>query len=135
MKQKIDSFTVPSNRDPATIAEVFSIVVSDKDKETGQVHNRIVHLEGTVAEKLQQYKDATGNDWNGFDEQVFGVYEEVADVSLGLNTKLERIISGPDKKTQAEIDKITEQAERWLNENETIKTRLALVKKLAAKTT
>ena len=133
MKQRIDEYTVPANNDPATIADVFSIVVTTTNKETGQVHNRIVHLNGNIADKLQQYKDATGKDWDGFGEQVFGIYEEVADVSLDLNTKLERIISVPDKETQEEIDRLTEKAECYLNENETTKTRTKLVSVVAAR--
>lgn len=134
MKQKVDEYTVPANHDPATIADVFSIVVSTTDKETGRVHNEIVHLDGTVKEKLQQYQEATGKAWNGHEEQVFGVYKEVADVSLDLNAKLERILSDTDKEIQTTIDNLTKKAERLIQENETVKARQKLVTTLSTKT-
>jgi hypothetical protein len=108
---------IPADHSPETIADVFSIVVSTTDKGTGHIHNKIVHLEGTVEEKLQQYKDATGKDWNGFDEQVFTAHDDTKPVSLNLGNAAPKLLARPDPETQAKIDALTAQAEKWIEES------------------
>ena len=121
MKKKIVRIS-PANHSPETIKDVLSIVLVEKKKDFGSVDVVIVHLKGTIEEKLQQYKDATGVDWNGFNEQVFTEIDQTETICLNLGPKpLERILSKADIKAQRAIDALTAEAKLLHIENETVK--------------
>lgn len=126
---------IPADHSPETIKDVFTIVMTLAKKGTGHVDTRIVHLDGTIEEKLQQFKDATGNDWNGFEEQVFGVQNNIEPISLNLGNVTPTLIMKPDKETQDKIDALTAQAQRWIEESQTAKSRWVTPKEVEALTT
>ena len=108
----------PANNSPDSIEDVFSVVLVNSSLNDGRVDTRICHLEGTVEEKLQQYKDFTGEDWKGFDEQVFStpINPEPTYLNLG-KVNYERTPHPADVEVQEKIDALTALAARHLRDN------------------
>ena len=116
---------IPADHSPESIRNVMSIVFIDKKKGLGS-HSQTTHLslQGTVEERLAQYKAHTGEDWQGFDEETFTTYEEKKPVSLNLGQATSnRIIPVADVEVQEKIDAMAQEARDWLEENEAAKKR------------
>jgi hypothetical protein len=106
-----------------SIASVISILVVDGNPGLGFVNCRNVILTGSVKEKLQQYKQATGKEWRGSDEQVCNtpdVSRESISLNLGKQTLAKKLLPC-DEEVQRGIDALAAQAKRYLAENEVAK--------------
>lgn len=115
---------IQADHTPESIANVISILIFDGNPGLGFVKCRNVQLTGPVKEKLQQYKEATGKDWTGFDEQVCVtpdvVQKETVSLNLGKSVTVKKL-SPCDEEVQRGIDALAAQAKRYLAENEIAK--------------
>jgi hypothetical protein len=116
MKRKITRI-IPADHSPESIRNVTTIVINS-EKNGFSIDATIVHLEGTVEEKLQQYKEATGKDWTGYSERVFSEMDHGEPTSLNLGQQpLMLLKSKEDQEVQDKIDALVVQAKQWLREN------------------
>jgi len=128
--------TIPANYSPESIGNVASIVFVVEDSGMGHIITDSISLEGTVEEKLAQYKAHTGKDWKGLDKQTLIIHEKVKEsVSLGLGqTTPTRILLPIDIKVQENIDALTEKARLSIVENEEAKKQWVAQKEVEALT-
>ena len=136
MKKQITK--LPANESPDSIKNVVSIVRVIGNRGLGFADVESHSLDGTVEEKLKQYKEITGKDWSGYGERTFSVVEKVEPVTLALGTKPPDLLPCNQKATDdanAKIAALVEQAEVWLAENEEAKTRTKLITALSEKNT
>lgn len=106
-----------------SIASVVSILIVDNNPGMGLVNSHNVMLTGTVQEKLEQYKKATGKDWPGCPEQVYITPDpqcQTFSLNLGRQTTAKKLLPCDDA-VQHELDLLSAQAKRYLAENEIAK--------------
>lgn len=123
---------IPADRRPESIADVVSIVLVDELKGAGHISTYVIHFEGTVVEKLAQYKAATGRDWRGTSESVISTTEQSGEViSLNLGREEWKPVQNPvTAEFQKKFDALSHEARCYLAENEKEKERRAAEKKL-----
>ena len=115
MNKKI---TIPARLEPDSIRNVVSVVVILGNRGLGFADIESFSLDGTVEEKLSQYKEATGKDWAGMPEQTYTVAEEQSEpVSLGLcQKKPYQHINPATAKAQEKINALVKLASEYLEE-------------------
>lgn len=126
---------IPADHSPESIKNVVSIVLIDNNRGLGFVDVRSISLDGTVEEKLKQYKEATGKDWSGRPEQVFSVKEESDEpTTLGLGQKKPyRHVNPVTEEAQKKIDALAKLATRYLEEAKREKIEVQKQKLLTAR--
>lgn len=115
---------VPEDRRPETIANVVCVMRIVGGNFSG-AHTDVLRLEGTVEEKLQQYRDWAGKEWNGFGEQRFTEFKKKKE-SGGLNLGKKKEYEPPygiriSREAQDKIDALVEEARETLRWNEEMK--------------
>lgn len=121
---------VPANRSPETIMNLVSLVLVTKNSGMGYISIEHISIEGTLEERLAQYKAATGKEWNGHGEQVFSEPIETEPVSLNLGQKkFEPVKSKADIEVQEKIDALAAKAHRWVLEARAEKHKKKLITK------
>lgn len=113
---KTEKTIVPENRSPETIKNIFAVISYEGGKE------QICRLSGTVEEKLIQYREFFGKDWNGHGEQVFSelVYNKTNYKPLFGGYEDTPMGNPHTILAQSKIDKLTALAEQYLDENKTL---------------
>ena len=127
---------IPANYSKESIKDVVTILILGDNKGLGMIDTTIIHLDGTVDEKLQQYKEATGKDWLGTPAQTISevTYDEPA-VCLDMGKALiENIRSKEDQEVQDKIDALAEDAREFLKQNEQAKKAWVTKKEVEALT-
>jgi hypothetical protein len=123
---------IPADRTLESIKNVVGIMIIGDNTGMGFCKTTSISLKGTIEEKLQQYKEAVGKDWVGFDEQTFTIDEKVPEpVSLNLGQTVPKAsINKTDLKAQSDIDALTKQANVWLEEDKKAKKNRATQKEV-----
>ena len=134
MREIKEVITLPADRSPQSIKNVVSVLIFTNKKKSVGIHSetKIIHLEGTVEEKLQIFKDETGTDWDGFDEETITIPEEHKSVSLNIGKESPPMKSKVCIAVQKKIDAITEQARQWLKEDKEAKSNRVTQKEVEA---
>jgi len=119
----------PADHSPESIKDVTTILLVGENKGLSMVDTTIIHLEGTVEEKLEQYKKVTGKDWSGFDERVCSIIDrgQSTSLNLGQNAPAKRKLS-VDQRAQDKVDALTKEAHEFLKQTRLEKHRQKLLK-------
>lgn len=113
---------IQADHSPESIADVSSIVIVEENHGLGHLNCKSFQLNGSIKQKLNQYKEITGKEWFGFDEQVVStpIYS-VKIESLNLGQLPKRSVCKATRDAQIKIDMLTAKAKRWFNENDVAK--------------
>ena len=125
MSRKIkEVIIIPADPSPESIKNVFSVSRVSGAGWSG-AETEVCRLSGTVEEKLAQYREFFGKEWAGTTESRFTIHEEVEISTAGPIFKAphsDLIQKHPmDVEVQEKIDALTEEASRYLDENEVAK--------------
>jgi len=124
---------VSEDLSPESIKNITGIVIVDKHQGLGATKTISFSLEGTVKEKLMQYKEKTGNDWPGRSEQTYTTFEKHVSKSLNIGKEpLKLEVCENDKEAQGAIDDLVICAKVWLKEDKEIKNERVTKKEVEA---
>lgn len=117
---------IPEDRSPESIKDVVSILVLIKEEGFGLTRTECYLLDGTVEEKLQQYKDATGTEWNGLAAQTITEPDDTKPISLNLGQqKPDTSVCKHTQEAQEKIDALVVEARALLALNDKEKQKRA----------
>ncbi len=128
---------VPADPRPESIANLLTVVEIVGNRGMGHADVKTYHFEGTVEEKLQQYREYFGKEWPGTSEQTFTSYEEREPVSLNLGQKDNLELRGKriSREAQEKVDALVEEARATLRWSEEMKKTWPERKKKALRAT
>jgi len=127
MREKIIE-VIPADSRPESIEQLSSILEIDRNKGLSIAGTKKYNFDGTVEEKLQQYREYFGKEWPGFPENTITkvIIPDMETIGLGQQSKEDETLTKKIRRAaQKKIDKLVEEARDILKWNEKEKTKKA----------